>query len=78
MYLNKILLFFAILFMSPDGLANEVAGQMGLTGSWYGVPAVLVCIFAYSPVIGEEFLHLRKSKPVLVSTGIIWALVGIA
>ena len=51
---------------------------MDLTDSWYGVIAVMVFIIAYGLVIGEEFLPLRKSKPVLVSAGIIWALVGIA
>ncbi|GMR18080.1 MAG: sodium:proton antiporter NhaD [Gammaproteobacteria bacterium] len=79
MYLSKFLMFFAILFMSPASLANEAMGQqLDLTTSWYGVLAILVFVIAYSLVIGEEFLHLRKSKPVLVSAGIIWALVGIA
>lgn len=78
MYLSKILMFFAILLISPASLANEAAGQLDLTSSWYGVFAILVFVIAYSLVIGEEFLHLRKSKPVLVSAGIIWALVGIA
>ena len=35
-------------------------------------------IIAYSLVIGEEFLDLRKSKPVLIAAGIIWILVGMA
>ncbi len=78
MYLSKFLIFFTILFISPAGLASEAAGQLDLTESWYGVLAVLVFIIAYALVIGEEFLHLRKSKPVLVSAGIIWALVGMA
>ena len=78
MYLSKLLMFFAILLISPTGLASEVTGQMDLTGSWYGAVAIVVFVIAYTLVIGEEFLHLRKSKPVLVSAGIIWALVGIA
>lgn len=78
MYLSKLSMFFAILFISPAGLANEVAEQLDLIVSWYGVLAVLVFVIAYTLVIGEEFLHLRKSKPVLVSAGVIWALVGIA
>jgi len=78
MYLSKFLIFFTILFISPAGLASEAAGQLDLTESWYGVLAVLVFIIAYALVIGEEFLHLRKSKPVLVSAGLIWGLVGMA
>ena len=35
-----------------------------LTGSWYGIAALIVFIVAYLFVIGEEVLHLRKSKPV--------------
>ncbi|MEA1889560.1 MAG: hypothetical protein U9N50_07265 [Pseudomonadota bacterium] len=42
MYISKLFLFFAIFLVSPLSLANEVAGQMDLTGSWYGVIAVLV------------------------------------
>ncbi|RKZ95380.1 MAG: sodium:proton antiporter, partial [Gammaproteobacteria bacterium] len=49
-----------------------------LTTSTYGIIAIIVFIIAYSLVIGEEFLHLRKSKPVLVAAGIIWVLVGLA
>ena len=78
MYLSKILVFFSMLLVSPLGLASEAAGQLDLTDSWYGVVSIIVFVIAYSLVIGEEFLHLRKSKPVLVSAGIIWALVGIA
>ncbi len=78
MYLSKFLVFFAILVASPSVLASETAGQLDLTGTWYGVLAVIIFIIAYGLVIGEEFLHLRKSKPVLVSAGIIWALVGVA
>ena len=65
MYLSKLFMYFAIFFFSPAALANEAAGQLDLTDSWYGVIAVMVFIIAYGLVIGEEFLHLRKSKPVL-------------
>jgi len=51
---------------------------LDLTATWYGITALLVFVIAYSLVIGEEFLHLRKSKPVIVGAGIIWILIGIA
>ncbi len=51
---------------------------LDLTDSAYGIIALIVFVIAYALVIGEEFLHLRKSKPVMVAAGIIWALVGIA
>src|SRR3569833_197776 len=52
-------------------------GALDLTQSGYGVAVLLIFIIAYAFVIAEEFQHLRKSKPVLVSAGLIWAGVGI-
>src|SRR3569623_2936 len=52
-------------------------GALDLTQSGYGVAVLLIFIIAYAFVIAEEFLHLRKSKPVLVAAGLIWAVVGI-
>jgi len=49
-----------------------------LTGSVLAVLALAVFVGAYVVVVAEEFLHLRKSKPVVVAAGIIWILVGIA
>jgi Na+/H+ antiporter NhaD/arsenite permease-like protein len=51
---------------------------LDLTASGLGLLAVVVFITAYGLVISEEFLALRKSKPVMVAAGIIWALVAIA
>ncbi|RMH16859.1 MAG: sodium:proton antiporter [Gammaproteobacteria bacterium] len=51
---------------------------LDLTGHWAGITALILFIFAYVLVIAEEVLHLRKSKPVMVAAGVIWALVGIA
>jgi Na+/H+ antiporter NhaD/arsenite permease-like protein len=68
-----------MLLIVPAAMASDVAvHEMDFTGSVYGIAALLVFLVAYILVIGEEFLHLRKSKPVLVSAGIIWALVGTA
>ncbi len=78
MYFKKYALFFTLSMLSPISMANESAVKLDLTASGYGLLAVLVFLVAYALVISEEFLHLRKSKPVLVSAGVIWALVGIA
>lgn len=48
-----------------------------LTVSWYGIAALIVFVVAYLLVIGEEMLHLRKSKPVMVAAGIIWIFVAL-
>lgn len=71
---------FAMLFAplawasSPD----SAGGALDLTGDGLGIAALLIFLFAYGLVIAEEFLHLRKSKPVVVVAGIVWALVGFA
>ena len=52
-------------------------GILDLTQSWAGITALVVFILAYSLVISEEFTHLRKSKVVMLSAGVIWALIGI-
>jgi len=66
------------LLIPSIGLASTGAEMIDLTTSAYGVIALLIFVLAYALVIGEEFLHLRKSKPVIIAAGIIWILVGIA
>ena len=51
---------------------------MDLTTTWAGVLAIIIFIGAYSLVILEENIHLRKSKPVIVAAGFIWILVALA
>lgn len=49
---------------------------MDLTTHWVGMTSLAIFVFAYAVVIAEEFTHLRKSKPVMLAAGIIWALIG--
>jgi len=49
---------------------------MDLTGHWVGIASVTVFVAAYAVVVAEEFTHLRKSKPVMLAAGIIWAMIG--
>ncbi|MCK5698144.1 MAG: sodium:proton antiporter NhaD [Gammaproteobacteria bacterium] len=69
-----------LLLLLPISMVVASGGDtnVDLTTSVYGILAVIVFISAYSLVIGEEFLDLKKSKPVLVAAGIIWILVGLA
>ena len=62
------------LLFSPAAFA--VTGELDLTNSVVGLIAVSIFVLAYALVMGEEKLHMRKSKPVLVAAGIIWALIG--
>ena len=76
----KLMLLLAALF-SPAALAagsEDASGALDLTADKFGIAALVLFLIAYCFVIAEEFLHLRKSKPVVVAAGIIWALVGVA
>ncbi len=55
---------------------SAAGGQLDLTTSSVGIFAVVIFVIAYVLVMGEEYLHLRKSKPVLVAAGIIWVAIG--
>ena len=76
--MKSVFLFLLLIFPFTSVFASGDGGSANLTGSVYGIIAIVVFVLAYSLVIGEEFLHLRKSKPVLVAAGIIWILVGLA
>ena len=60
----------------PDtALALSMAGP-SLTDHWAGFAALAIFLIAYVFVMLEEFTHLRKSKPVILAAGIMWALVA--
>ncbi len=60
------------------GLALGAAtGELDLTSHWVGFTALGIFIAAYSLVIGEEFTHLPKSKPVMLAAGLIWVIIAI-
>jgi NhaD family Na+/H+ antiporter len=65
-----------LILLSPALLA--AGGDMDLTQSTIGYSALVIFIIAYILVMSEEKIHLRKSKPVLVAAGIIWAMIGAA
>lgn len=43
----------------------------------WGLVAIIVFVLAYALVMAEEFVHLRKSKPVVLGAGIIWGLLAL-
>lgn len=79
----KKLLFIAGFIATLTGTAmasTSSAGAVdtsGLTTSALGIFSVILFVAAYSLVIFEEQIHLRKSKPVLLAAGIIWVCVAI-
>lgn len=68
-------LIFCLLF-SPLIFASHES--IDLTQHWAGITALVCFVMAYIVVILEEKLHMRKSKPVLLSAGIIWMMIAIA
>ncbi len=72
--LNKTWLALAALMlpglaMASTGAVAAEATRLDLTDSGIGFFAIVIFVFAYALVIGEEFLHLRKSKPVIIAAG---------
>ncbi len=57
-------------------LAAGTAGTLKLVENWVGISALILFAVAYVFVVIEEFTQLKKSKPVLLAAGFIWALVG--
>ena len=59
------------------GSAGEAASEMlNLTASGVGYASLVIFALAYILVMAEEFTHMRKSKPVLLAAGIIWAMIA--
>jgi len=56
--------------------ATEAAERVDLTGHWVGVVSIIIFVIAYAFVMAEEFTHLRKSKPVILAAGLIWAMIA--
>ena len=72
-------LFCTLLLLSSAAPAFASGGPAtDMTGTGLGIFALILFVAAYSLVIFEEQLHMRKSKPVIFAAGIIWVLVAFA
>lgn len=71
-------LFVLLLAVLMPGIAMaEGLETLEMTGTERGIFTVLIFIIAYAFVMTEEFTHMRKSKPVILAAGIIWAHVSV-
>ncbi|MGV2987912.1 sodium:proton antiporter NhaD [Vibrio sp. E150_011] len=70
--------FLASLLFSTTTFASETSTihALDLTQSTIGYAALLIFGLAYALVMMEEYLKLRKSKPVLLAAGLIWIMIG--
>ena len=79
---SKITLLLGLLFACVStafaSSGSESMIPQDLTSSPLSWIAVLVFLIAYTLVILEDVIHLRKSKPVIVAAGIIWVIVAIS
>jgi NhaD family Na+/H+ antiporter len=75
---QKWLVAFSLLFFSPLIMAMEAGNSnwLDLTQDKVGYAALIIFVLAYAVVMAEELLHLRKSKPVILAAGIIWAIIA--
>lgn len=74
----KQLLFLLLAMLFPSiAFASDTAHQtINLTSHWVGYAAIVIFVLAYTLVILEEQLLLRKSKPVILAAGLIWILIA--
>ncbi len=75
---TKTLLTFTALAVLPAGVSASLltGSSHDFTNHWIGQFSLAVFFCALLVAILEEFTHLRKSKPVILSAGIIWGLIG--
>lgn len=66
-----------ILSVLPAVAASTAGGSLNMTTTTLGIAAVIVFALAYGLVIAEEYIHLRKSKPVILAAGVIWILAAL-
>ena len=52
--------------------------SIDLTFTFAGILSLVIFTSSYLLVMAEEFTHLRKSKPVILASGLIWAIIAIA
>lgn len=75
---KKIIAFIIPLLFSSlaFGMESDHTEILNLTNHWLGFVAVFLFFVAYMFVMAEEFIHLRKSKPVMLAAGIIWGIIA--
>ncbi len=69
----RFILAFLIWLALPSIATASELEILGLVATERGIYCVLIFIIAYILVMTEEFIELKKSKPVIVAAVIIWA-----
>ena len=74
--MNKLISTLGLLLLPGLAIASPGSQTLDLTTHTVGYAALFIFVIAYLLVMAEEFTHLRKSKPVMLAAGIIWAMIG--
>ncbi len=74
--LLPLTIFLLFGMIQPLWASGSVENSLDLTKHTVGYLALAIFTLAYLLVMVEEFTHLRKSKPVLLAAGIIWACIA--
>jgi len=76
--MKRCLLILTLLAIcAPTTWAAEATSQtLSLITHNVGYTAIAIFFIAYLLVMAEEFVHLRKSKPVILAAGLIWAMIA--
>ena len=69
-------LFLPELVMASASMLEGEGEILDLTTSTVGIASIVIFVVAYILVMTEELSHLRKSKPVIIAAGLIWAIIG--
>ena len=77
-YTGLLSLIFTLFVLPVATHAGEITNgeTPDYTRHWAAILCVIVFVIAYILVILEDQIHMRKSKPVILAAGIIWAIVA--
>jgi NhaD family Na+/H+ antiporter len=67
----------AVVLLTTPSIAFASEVRIDLTAHWAGYTAIGIFAGAYLLVVAEEFTRLRKSQPVMMAAGLMWALVAV-
>lgn len=74
---RPLLMLIVLAIVAPVAWATEATTQaLSLITHNVGYASIAIFCIAYLLVMAEEFTHLRKSKPVIIAAGMIWALIA--
>ncbi|MBL3527079.1 MAG: sodium:proton antiporter NhaD [gamma proteobacterium endosymbiont of Lamellibrachia anaximandri] len=72
----RFLLILSLSAFSAPAWAMQSSSAENLALQWPGLAAMAIFVLAILAVTFEEFIDMRKSKPMLLSAGLIWGLIA--